>query len=220
MKRILPFALALFMLFAVLSTSVCADQAGELSAYLLDGEVKNGEVITIRFELNGLADTTGAVLVENKYYFDESALEFVSLSANHPEGWDFEGEVAEDWSALCPTEEDSANDAKYIYHCIFNPMLDNMIKEDHVLYIDVKFKVLDQSKEIKFDAKECYWSSFDQATNDFPRFELQDKTFGLSDAPEADGGFPWWIVGIAGGAVVIAGGVIACVLAKKKKKEA
>lgn len=224
MKRMFSLIIAMLILCSALLCTVSAEEAGTLSCYLLDGEVKNGQVITVRIELNGLSGTAGAVLVENKYYFDPSALKFVSLEANHPEKWDFANEVAEDWSKLYTGENEDgtvpANAKPYIYHVVMNPMLDNAVTEDHVLYIDVKFEVLDETKEVAFEAKDCYWTSYSTEKNDFLRHDVPGGTIKLSGKPAdgKEGGFDWKILAIAGGVIVLAGGVTAVVLAKRKKK--
>lgn len=223
--KIVSALVAFALMLSLLSVTVCAEEeAGEFSAYLLSGTVRKDEEITVRFALNGLENTDGALLVESHLEYNKDALRFVSAVANHPENWSFGGEsdYAEDWTCQ-ESFKDGENEIlkPSVLYVIMNAELKNPVKEDGVLFVDVTFKVLDDSTTPVFSATGCFWASYDEESEAFVKHDLPDKELVLSETPpeKKTPVWIWYVIGGCAALAVIAAVVVALLIFKKKKKK-
>ena len=232
MKRVVSAVLLLCLLCGFCVCTVSAWYPGMFVAYLVKGELKQGETITVRFELDSLYETAGAVMTECHIGFDTDTLEYVSCKANHPDGWDLENEIAEDWCGLDTKEnEDGSAGGDSINFTVMNAQLDCLIKDDGVLFLDVDFKLKKDVEELSFNLKEGYWVSFfyqeEKGRDDFKTYEIVPRTIEMSMTPperhvsedKTDGLSTGALVAIIAGSAVVVGGVATgLVLVSKKKK--
>lgn len=141
------------------------------------GENEEDNTITVRFSLNGLQDTRGAAMIEAHINYDETELELVSVTANHPDGWAFDKQYAEDWTKIQVDEQ--GNPIPQIYFTVMNLLAQYLVKEDNVLYCDAVFKVLKEEDEYQFDFASGYWSTYEGSS--LVRVNLEPATLSLNN---------------------------------------
>lgn len=148
MKRIISIALALLLvLVSGLLVVFADDNYADLNVEPLKGSYKRGDTFTIHFSVCDITNPLGISLVEFHVFYDTSALKYVDSKAGEPKAWNYQDEkYAENWL------NNDADKGEFIFAAI-NPAINQGVKEDGELYLDLTFELLSDIDQSQIDIK-------------------------------------------------------------------
>lgn len=142
LKRALCMLTTICLLAICFSCMVSAETSWSAVLKVEQTSSENSEgFITVRVSIDDITSKTGIICAMYNLNYDSECLELVSWTNGVPANWDFSESstlYAEDWSQII------TDDGKtYFSYTLMNVAAQDGVKENGVLYTDLKFKVLD-----------------------------------------------------------------------------
>ena len=144
MKRVISSILAVILLLVLFTVVAHAEAFANVKMNPVEGTYKKGDQFSVRFYVSDIVNEYGLALAEFKVHFDKESLKFVSSSAGHPAGWNFENDVAEIWEKL----DESSGDT-FIFAAL-NPLNNQGVKTDGEIYLELTFELLKDVERTEF----------------------------------------------------------------------
>lgn len=143
-KRVICLLTTICLLAICFSCLVSAETDWKATLKAEQTAAENSEgIVTVRVSVGEITSQTGIICAMYNLYYDDKCLELVSWKNGVPANWDFTENStlsAEDWSQILNEDGET-----YFSYTLLNVAAQDGVKDDGVLYTDLKFKVLDSA---------------------------------------------------------------------------